>query len=123
MHTDHPTRIWYLTIGPKCEESCLTAWKRLAQTVWKRWVQPESRVRTYTREEAVAKDTLGRPIAIGDTVAYAIRDGNSPDLKIGDVIGVKDGKICVEAENREGRLTKRTLSHLDRVAVLQSPTC
>ena len=71
----------------------------------------------------MAKDTLGRIISIGDTVAYAVRDGNSADLKIGDVIRVKDGRICVEAENCEGRLTKRTLSHMDRVAVLHSPTC
>jgi len=97
---------------------------RSVQSVWKTCIgfHQTAKFMTQPQEEAMAKDTLGRMISIGDTVAYAVRDGNSADLKIGDVIRVKEGRICIEAENCEGRLTKRTLSHLDRIAVLQSPT-
>ncbi|MEC4672870.1 MAG: hypothetical protein VST68_01650 [Nitrospirota bacterium] len=124
MQTNQPNQLWYLTIGPKSPESFLQTCIRLVQSVWQTCIgsHQAAKFMTQPQEEAMAKDTLGRMISIGDTVAYAVRDGNSADLKIGDVIRVKEGRICIEAENSEGRLTKRTLSHLDRIAVLQSPT-
>ncbi len=121
IHSNYVNQVWHLSVGPKPPESFL--FSRL-RWFWQILLgeQQGTKFMTHQREEAMAKDTLGRMISIGDTVAYAVRDGNSADLKIGDVIRVKDGRICVEAENCEGRLTKRTLSHLDRVAVLNSPT-
>ena len=124
MPTAQPTHLWQLTIEPKSTENFLKACMRSVQSIWQKRMDNHQGTKflTQQQEEAMAKDTLGRIISIGDTVAYAVRDGNSADLKIGDVVRVKDGRICVEAENYEGRLTKRTLSHLDRVAILHSPT-
>ena len=123
MHTNQPSPLWFLTLSPRSETDILRACLRPIQTLWQRIMNKKSnqRILTYLKEEKMAKDTLGRMIAIGDTVAYAVRNGNSADLKIGDVVQVKNGRICVEAENCEGRLSKRTLSHMDRIAVLHSP--
>ena len=124
MPTDRPHEFLHLTLTPHAPEDVGQSFGHYLEEMLETCMGFVKRrfLNRQPQEEAMAKDTLGRMISIGDTVAYAVRDGNTADLKIGDVVYVQGGRICVEAKNFGGRLTKRTLSHLDRVAVLHSPT-